>query len=77
MVADAVSRNQSPKDNNREFFEIFRPKQAFVMPMAAGQSNFDCNPSQLDKVKALSCYSAEQVLESPTTGPSDARHQAF
>ena len=34
---------------NREFSVIFRPKQAFDVPMAADQSNFDRNPNQLHK----------------------------
>jgi hypothetical protein len=28
---------------NREFFEIFRPKPASDLLMAASRSNFDCN----------------------------------
>ena len=53
---------------NREFFEIFRPKQASDLLMAASRSNFDRNPNQLQKAKALSCYSAKQVDLSAITG---------
>jgi hypothetical protein len=50
------------------FFESFRPKQAFVMHMAAGQSNFDCNPSQLDKTKGTFLLFGKTGDLSTTTG---------
>jgi hypothetical protein len=48
---------------NREFFENFRPKQAFGGLLAVGQWKFDSFTSQLAAIEQLSCYSAKQAIE--------------